>query len=182
MVSSEKDFIHQVLLRVSWESWICHIVNQPVLSFAQGTFIKASWCQDLRYSRGRNRVIASPVWAGCWSHSLSELIFFHISSLSSKMTMWNKPTKRPWGSTCDVLSPRDPIVPCHLHFEESRSVFPLLGLSHGNGETLMSHLSERRKGPNASERVAWKALRPCQAPVAWTGFSSKFPEMKSGFF
>lgn len=47
----------------------------------------------------------------------------------------------------------------------------------------MSHLAERRrKGRDASEMVAKKALRSCQAPAAWLGLSSRFPGMKSGFF
>lgn len=78
----------------------------------------------------------------------------------------------------EVTSPRSPAVPFLYTFENSGQFFPFMAM-----ETLMSHLAERRrKGRNASERVATKALRSCQAPAAWLGLSSMFPRNEKWIF
>ena len=92
---------------------------------------------------------------------------FHISLLSSK------DIKRGdyRGSWVKSILPEILLFHSIYTFENSGQYFPFMAM-----ETLMSHLAERRtKGRNASERVAKKALRSCQAPAAWLGLSSVFP-------
>lgn len=90
-------------------------------------------------------------------------------------------TSRLWGFIGEFWSPRGPTVPFHVCFVESRSVFPFLSLTW-QPETLMSHLAERRKGRIASEMMAKKALRSCQAPEAWPGLFLYIPWNKKWIF
>lgn len=100
----------------------------------------------------------------------SFVIIFDVSTFHGSVSGQSHQASKPWGALLLYPYSWRAIVPCHLNCKGSGSAFPPLGLSWG-GDFHVSPCRKGRKGQKASEVVTKTALRSCQGPVAWTGFS-----------